>query len=309
MHALVIGGNGFIGSHLVDHLVTAGADVTVLDLHDRRYDALPAGVRFVRGDLNQLYLVREALAGVDVVYHLAWASIHEVANLDPAADITTNLIPTVHLLEAACQAGVRRFVFSSSGGTVYGPVVEQPILEDHPLRPVNAYGVNKVAVEKYIHMFHHLYGLDYAILRPSVPYGPRQNPLARQGAAVVFLHRVAAGLPLTIWGDGSVVRDYFYVSDLVSALATAGTHPLDHHRVFNLGGSEAVTLNELVAAVEQTVGRKAEVHYEPQRNFDAPHVFLDTGRAAEVLDWQPAVSLADGLARTWAWMRQAFELP
>jgi UDP-glucose 4-epimerase len=305
--ALVLGGNGFIGSHLTDELLRLGWDVTVLDFQNRRYDPTPSPVHFIHGSLTQSYLVREALAGADVVFHLAWATIHEVSNEDPAADVTANLVPAIHLLEACRQQGVRRVVFTSSGGTVYGPAREWPIPESHPQNPINAYGITKLAVEKYLEMFNHLYGLDYAVLRPSVPYGPRQNPLGRQGAAAVFLYRVAQGLPITIWGDGSVVRDYFYVTDLVSALVAAAERDFNEHRIFNIGGPEEVTLNCLLEQVEKTVGMKAVVDYQPDRKFDASRIVLDTSLARRVLDWRPAVPLSEGLRQTWDWMAVNFE--
>lgn len=307
MRALVIGGNGFIGSHLVDRLVEQGWDVTVLDLYERRYDSLPEGVHFIRGDLNQAYLVREAVTGVQVVFHLAWATIHEVSNQDLAADVTTNLIPTIHLLEACSNAGIRRIVFTSSGGTVYGPAQTWPIPETHPQNPLNGYGITKLAVEKYLYMFHHLYGLDYTILRPSVPYGPRQNPLARQGAVAVFLYRVAHGLPLTIWGDGSVTRDYFYIADLVEALLACAKPELGEQRIFNIGGAEEVSLLQLVRQIEETVGQKARLEYAPARQFDVSRIVLDTRLARQELGWQPQVSLPQGLAQTWKWMSASID--
>ena len=158
MKALVIGGNGFIGSHLVDELLKQDWEVVVLDFQERRYGPMPPSVHFIRGDLNQTYLVREALAGVEIVFHLAWATIHETSNQDPAADITANLIPSIHLFEACRLMGVRRLVFTSSGGTVYGPAQTLPIAETHPQNPINGYGITKLAVEKYLHMFHHLHG-------------------------------------------------------------------------------------------------------------------------------------------------------
>ncbi len=303
MKALVIGGNGFIGSHLVDKLVESGWNVTVYDLHERRYDPVPASVDFVRGDLSQSFLVREALAGVDVVFHLAWATIHEVSNQDPAADVKANLIPSIQLLEACCQADVRKVVFTSSGGTVYGPARELPIRETHPQNPINGYGITKLAVEKYLHMFKHLNGLDYAILRPSVPYGPRQNPLGRQGAVAVFLYRVAQELPVTIWGDGSVTRDYFYISDLADALITVAEQDLDQYRIFNIGGAEEISLVQLLERIEEAVGKKAIVAYKPSRKFDASRIVLDTALAKVNLNWQPKVTLAQGLAQTWDWMQ------
>lgn len=307
MRALVIGGNGFIGSHLVDQLVERRWDVSVLDLHERRYDPVPARVRFIRGDLTQSYLVREALAGVDIVFHLAWATIHEVSNQDPAADVHANLVPSIHLIEACHQAAVSRVIFTSSGGTVYGPAQRLPIPETHPKNPINAYGITKLAVEKYLQMFRHLYGLDYAILRPSVPYGPRQNPLGRQGAVAVFLYRVAHDLPVTIWGDGSITRDYFYVSDLVEALIASAEQGLGQNRSFNIGGAEEISLIQLLELAEKTVGKKAIIEYKPARNFDAPRIVLDTSLARQELNWRPRVMLAEGLAKTWAWMSSTID--
>ena len=305
MKALVVGGNGFIGSHLVDKLAACGWEVVVLDFQGRRYDSLPSGVHFIHGDLNQSYIVREALVGVDVVYHLAWATIHEVANQDPAADISANLIPTIHLIEACRLAGVRRFVFTSSGGTIYGPTNQILTTESHPQNPINAYGITKLAVEKYLQMFNHLYGFDFAVLRPSVPYGPRQNPLGKQGAIAVFLYRVSRNLPITIWGDGSAIRDYFYIGDLVAALQAAAEPPLDRERIFNIGGSQGITLNCLLEKIERTVGKKAEVEYLPERKFDAPKIVLDTSLAKQVLAWEIQVSLDEGLESTWNWMAAA----
>ena len=304
--ALVVGGNGFIGAHLVQKLVETGWDVTVLHKYEQpRYSKMPVPVRFLRGDLTQESLLAEAVAGQDVVFHLLWTTtaIHEVANRDPAADVQANLLPTIHLIEACRAAGVGRLLFTSSGGTVYGRTQVAPIPEDHPNNPVNAYGVSKLAVEKYLQMFHHLHDLDFAIFRPSVPYGPYQNPLARQGAVAVFLYRVAKGLPLTIWGDGSVTRDYFYISDLVDALILGSQQALNEQRIFNLGGAEEVSLNHLIDLVEETVGQKAIVEYQPARDFDAPRVLLDTNRAQTVLGWQPKVLMKDGLAKTWEWMQ------
>ena len=307
MKALIVGGNGFIGSHLADRLVADRWQVVVLDLYERRYDQIPEQVQFIRGDLNQLYLVREALIGVDVVFHLAWASIHEISNQDPAADVHSNLIPSIQLIDACRRSNVKRIVFTSSGGTVYGLAEELPIDENHGLNPVTAYGVTKLAVEKYLHMFHHLHGIDYAVIRPSVPYGPRQNPLGRQGAVAVFLYRTAKGLPITIWGDGSTSRDYFYVTDLVDALIAAATRPLDRDRVFNIGGTEEVSLNRLLTLVQRVVGREADVNYVLERKFDAPHIVLDTRRASQVLDWQPRFQFERGLELTWKWMSAAVD--
>lgn len=306
MKALVTGGNGYIGAHLVDHLLSSGWEVNVLHKYEqRRYGTKPPALRFFRGDLTQESLLREAVSGVDIIYHLLWTTtaIHEIANKDPIADVQANLIPSMQLIEAALHARVKRLIFTSSGGTVYGPTMIKPIPEQHPQNPISAYGVSKLAVEKYLQMFHHLHGLDYVILRPSVPYGPGQNPLGRQGAVAVFLYRVGARLPLTIWGDGSVSRDYFYISDLIDALLAAAERPLNRHRVFNIGGREEVSLNRLITHAEEVTGKKARVDYLPARTFDTPHVVLDTTAAKQRLNWKPQVGMQEGLAKTWSWMQ------
>lgn len=300
--ALVVGGNGFIGSHLVDRLVECGWDVSVFDLRERRYGPMPEQVHFIRADLSHEFLVREALIGVDVVFHLAWTTIHETSNQDPVLDVRTNLISSIQLIEASRQADVGRFVFISSGGTVYGPGQTFPISESHGQDPISSYGITKLAVEKYLHMFHHLHNLDYVILRPSVPYGPRQNPLGKQGVVTVFLHRVGNGLPITIWGDGSTTRDFFYISDLVEAIMAGAEQELHQNRVFNIGGGQEISLMRLLGLVEETVGRKAMVEHRVSRKFDAQRIVLDISLARRNLDWQPKVSLTQGLDRTWSWI-------
>ena len=307
MKTLVIGGNGFIGSHLVDRLLDLGWDVTILDLHERRFGPIPPQARFIRGDLTQQYLIREALLDIEVVFHLAWATIHETSNQDPAADIHANVIPSIELLEACRLTEVQKVIFTSSGGTVYGPAQVLPIPETHPQNPINSYGISKLTVEKYLQMYKHLYDLDYAIFRPSVPYGPRQNPLGRQGAVAVFLYRVSHGLPVTIWGDGSVTRDYFYVSDLVNALIAGAKQVDSKSHVFNIGGDEEISLTHLLKLTEEVVGKKAEVTYKPARNFDASRIVLDTASTQQALNWRPQVSLAEGLAQTWDWMASTID--
>jgi len=240
--------------------------------------------------------------GIDIVFHLAWSGIHEIANQEPIAGILSNLIPTIKLFDACLQAQVRRVIFISSGGTVYGPAKTIPISETHPKDPINIYGVNKLMVEKYLRVYNNLFGLDYAIIRPSVPYGPRQNPQNRQGAVAVFLYRVAKQLPITIWGDGKITRDYFYILDLVEALISCAEQPSSQDRIFNVGGGREISLNSLLKSVEKTIGKKGIVEYQETRKFDAPRIALDILHAKSILNWTPQVTLEQGLAQTWQWM-------
>lgn len=303
---LVTGGNGFIASHLVDALVASGKHwISVLDLRPRAYDELPSGVMFVQSSVRDIALIRSILQEqrIDVVYHTAWATIHETALKDPVADIEANLVPTIRLLEACRDVGVKRIIYLSSGGTVYGLPQILPVREDHPTRPINAYGITKLAVEKYLKMYSHLYGLEYVIFRPSVPYGPRQNPHRRQGAVSVFTYHALRGKPVTIWGNGNNERDYFYVEDMISALITALDLPFTSDPIFNLAGSQAYTLNQLVHTIENVLSVKMKICYESARNFDVPSLKLDTSTALEKLGWKPLTPLCEGIRRTAEWIQ------
>lgn len=304
---LVIGGSGFIGSHLVNRLAaTDPYCLTVLDHYSRPYDALPEGVRFIQARLAETSRVREIVIEnqIKVVYHIGWGTIHETATRDPVADVEMNLIPTLGLTEVCREANVQRIIFISSGGAVYGAAKSYPVSEDHPTNPVNAYGITKLAVEKYLQMYYHLYGLEYVIFRPSSPYGPRQNPHRGQGAVVVFIDRALSGKPVTIYGDGSSLRDYFYIDDMTEALVSALTCPFTPEGIYNLAGNEGYTLNELVAIIEETLKVKIQVAYEPARKIDVPRLRLDTAAAAQRLGWRPTTTLSEGIKLTAAWLRQ-----
>ena len=304
---LVAGGNGFLGSHLVDALSSSGHYcVTVLDLYPRIYDPLPKDVTFIQGNLDDINLIRRILEdrAIDVVYHCAWTSIHETSNEDPVEDLKANVVPTLRLLEGCRRANIKRIIFLSSGGTVYGFPKNLPIRENHPTNPINAYGVAKLLVEKYLEMYFHLYGLEYVIFRPSVPYGPRQNPHRRQGAVSVFIYHALRGEPITIWGTGDIVRDYFYVEDMTSALLAALQLPFGRNAIFNLAGLKAYSLNELIHLIERTLSVRVRVSYESARRFDVPQLHLDISAASTELRWAPTTSLSDGIQRTAVWMRR-----
>jgi UDP-glucose 4-epimerase len=220
-------------------------------------------------------------------------------------DLQSNLVSSLNLLRACCELNVGRVIFLSSGGTVYGIPQVHPTPEDHPTQPISAYGVTKLMVEKYLQMYRHLHGLEYTILRPSVPYGPRQNPLRHQGVVTVFIYNLLMGKPVTIFGDGETVRDFFYIEDLTSALLAAKDVAFDPAQaVFNLGGGQPYTLNQLVRILESVLGVTPRVEHLPPRNFDVPRLLLDTGRARARLNWAPRVSLEEGIRHTAAWMRQ-----
>lgn len=299
-NCLILGGGGFIGSSLVDSLVTNGHRVRVFDrlnVDMRNLSSLLGHFEFVVGDfLNEDDLAR-ALEGMDTVVHLVSTTIPGSSNQSPVYDIETNLAGTVRLLSLANKAGVKKVIFASSGGTVYGEPLILPIPEFHPTDPICSYGITKLSIEKYLHLFCHLHGLEYSILRISNPYGPRQNPHGGQGAVTTFLWNVLNGRPVTIWGDGEVKRDYFYISDLVKAFVQV-IEEATPSKIYNIGSGKAYTLNEMLSVIESVTGKLAKVNYTPARKLDVPVNFLDITRANSELLWHPEITLEEGIART-----------
>jgi UDP-glucose 4-epimerase len=303
MRALVTGGAGFIGVHLAHVLVENNFDVTIFDRTPVQSGALAnCPVRVVTEDLANRRALHEAIEGVDVVYHLAWSGIHSSSNLNIRAHTETNLLFTLDLLDECRNAGVKRVVFMSSGGAVYGYAHQLPIPEHHPTAPISAYGAAKLSVEAYLHVYGHLYDLNSISLRPSVPFGEWQNSRRGQGAVTVFLQNVYCGRPIVVWGSGDIVRDFFYIGDLARACLLAANTDVAPG-AYNIGGGVPVTLKELIERIRYVTGRAVPVIYEPPRSFDPPSIVLDISKARRALGWAPKVPLADAIARTWGWIK------
>lgn len=302
MRCVVFGGNGFIGSHVTDALLAANHSVRVFDRVPERFRPPLAGVEYVTGNFSDPFAIAEALEGMDVVFHLVSTTVPSTSNRDPVADIETNLIASVQLLEQMVKAKIRRIVFLSSGGAVYGNTQTVPVNEDHPKRPICSYAIVKIAIEHYLQMYEELHGISPIVLRGSNPYGPRQGHRLVQGFIGVALSNMLHNEPVTIWGDGSVVRDYLYVADLATACVLAGESTATG--VYNIGSGEEHSLNDIVASIGESIGQSPKVVYETSRSFDVHKVVLDISRAREALDWQPACALPDGLRRTWDWMQE-----
>lgn len=303
MKALITGGNGFIGTNLVDLLLASGHEISVFDRYPSRYKEPIPQVNYLVGDIGNQGEVHEAVHGMDWVFHLAYTTLPQTSNDDPVHDIRSNVADTVQLLEECRQARVMKVIFISSGGTVYGVPRQIPIPEDHPNEPTCSYGITKLCIEKYLALFHHLWGLEYVVTRISNPYGAQQNPNAKQGAVGVFLGNIAHGKPITIWGDGEVVRDYLYIEDAARALLKAAEYEPGSHRVFNIGAGRGCSLNQLIEAIHKVVDMPVKVNYTQPRLVDVPINVLDITRAEKELKWTPEVSLEEGLCKTWDWIK------
>jgi len=304
MRCLVLGGAGFIGSHIVDALIARGHKVRIFDLP--RISTLNLkqnfeSVEIFSGDFGNVNDIAPALAGMDAIVHLVCTTLPGPSNENPAYDVESNVIGTLNLLKQAVAQGVRKIVFSSSGGTVYGIPMSLPIAETHATNPTCSYGITKLAIEKYLDLFHRLYDIDYTVLRLANPYGERQRTDGVQGAVTVFLGKTFSRQPIEIWGDGSVSRDYFYISDLAGAFVAA-VESETRSKIYNISGGIAYSLNDILSAIRRITGLVPEVRYAPARKFDVPVNCLDIRLAEKELGWRPQISLDEGIARTWEWL-------
>ena len=251
MRVLIFGGSGFLGSHIVDRFVTEGATVTVFDRDLERYRSPRPGVKFVIGDLGNHGSVEEAVgAGYDAVIHVANTTTPRTSNESPEFDIQTNVIGTVNLLNSCVKHHVGKFIFLSSGGTVYGDIGNAATVDElQPTCPISSYGISKLSIEHYLHMYRRLYQLDYVALRLSNPYGERQDPKNSLGALTIFLSRMLSGQNIEVWGDGTVTRDFIYAGDVAEAIYLSTINSISG--VFNVGSGEGLSIRGLLDALQK----------------------------------------------------------
>ena len=304
---LVLGGRGFIGSHLVDALLARGHYVRCFD----RPHVAPLGeehrlnpyFELYEGDLSSEADIAEALVGCEVCFHLVSTTLPKSSNADPVFDVESNVLSTVRFLAHAVKSGLQKIIFVSSGGTIYGVPTQLPIPETHSTDPICSYGISKLAIEKYISLFHHLHGIRYTVLRIANPFGERQRTHASQGAIAVFLGKALRGEAIEIWGDGSIVRDYIYISDVVDALMAALEQVENENHIFNIGSGRGHSVNEVLDAIDEVTGRFADRRYLPARPFDTPKSVLCIDKAAEGLTWAPKIDFISGLKRFAEWIK------
>lgn len=300
---LVLGGNGFIGSHVVDQLLQQGSRVRVLDRSQGWMNGSQLGLDYRQSDFGDMSALAESLCDIDCVLHLVSTTVPATANLDPVADIEGNLVGTVKLLAQMREVGIKRLVYLSSGGTVYGNPGICPVPEGHCRQPLGSYGIVKSTVESYLEMYQLLHGFEVLTLRVSNPYGPRQGHLGVQGVVPTFFRRVLEGEELRVYGDGNAMRDYLYIDDLTRFIVTAVRRGLTG--TFNVGSGEGTTLLELIELIGEITAQNPRVEFLPARGFDVQSIVLDISKARDALAWQPEIALLDGLTRYWHWLQQS----
>ena len=305
MKVLVTGGAGFIGSHIVDALIEQGHEVTIVDnLSTGFAENVNPQARFYR-----MSIYEPNLADVfeqekpEVVNHQAAQMAIQRSVSDPVFDAEENILGSLNVILNCIRFGVRRMIYASSGGAVYGEPVHLPVKEEHPVNPVSQYGVSKHAVEHYLYLYDTQYGLDYVVLRYPNVYGPRQNPEGEAGVVAIFARQMLRGETPTIFGRGDKTRDYTFVEDVVRAnLLTMEKGK----GIYNVGTGVETSDQEMFDMLAALLGYKGTPNYASVRRGEIHRIYLDFSRARQELGWQPRLSLKDGLLKSVDYYRRRF---
>lgn len=293
---LVLGGAGFLGSTLCMALMKKNEKVIVFDRCLPNDYKKITGIEWIEGDFSDKEELLSVMNGCDRIYHLISSTTPSESNADPVHDCRSNVISTLHLLEAIRISEVRKILFISSGGTIYGVPGKIPINEETATNPICAYGIGKLAIEKYLSLYYLLYGIEYIALRVSNPYGERQKLYGNQGAVGVFLGKALKGEKIPIWGDGKIIRDYIHADDVARAMISAMESDIKAD-VINIGSGMGKNLLDIISYLEKYLDKNIDIEYLDPRIVDVPVNILDISKAKEKLGWSPQISLENGIKR------------
>jgi len=301
---LVLGGNGFIGSHLVEALLRKGFSVKVFgDFKSRtkNLDTISHRIEIIRGDFLCEPDLAAAMQNVEFLFHYI-STTNPVTSFDnPRYDVETNIIGSIRMMELAVKNDIKKIIFPSTGGTIYGEPDHVPINEAAPTNPLNPYAISKLTLEKYLNYFFIQYGMDYLVVRYSNPYGRRQNPHGNQGVIPIFLNKIKNDEAPVIYGDGMSVRDYIYIDDAIDAtIALFDKKIVD--KIYNVGSGKGVSINQLIDIMATITDRDVTPIYQNDNRNYIKKVILDIKKVQSHTGWYPKVDLAQGIGITWDWL-------
>jgi UDP-glucose 4-epimerase len=281
--------------------LSKGQNVRVIEHSKREKSINHPNLEWIAGDYGNKNFLEYSLKEVDLIFHLSSTTQPQTSNVNPIFDIQSNLINTINLLDHLRYMPKVPIIFLSSGGTVYGIPKQIPIPENHQTQPQCSYGIVKLTIEKYLAFYHLTYGINYRIIRLANPYGPGQLNL-KQGVIGAFLLRVLKNEQLVVWGDGTIVRDYIYISDTINALVLAAEYQ-GKERIFNIGSGSGRSILEIINEIENIIDKKTNTIFSVKREFDVSISILDISLAEKELGWKPIISLDQGLSKTLEWMK------
>lgn len=295
---LVIGANGFLGSHLVDSLASEGHDVRAFGRFSRKplFNEVQ-NVEIINGDFLNRSDLTDALEGMEYVFHFVSTTTPMTADNDPLIDIETNIHMTVTLLDEAVNKGVKKIIFASTS-SIYGIGDGVPSKESDVPKPVSPYAIGKLTIEHYLRYFKVKHGLESVSFRISNPYGERQSLNRRQGVIPIFMNRAYLKQPITMMGDGSMARDYVYVKDVTNMIAEVFNKP-NQREVYNLGSGKSTSLNEVIENIEAITNQSFDIEKKPAPSTFIHTVALDTSLFTEEFGLQPRTSMSEGMKATW----------
>lgn len=301
---LIIGGAGFIGGNLTISLLKAGYDVRVFTRSSRSVKNISKyldKIELIFGDFMDDFALKSAVKGVDKVIHLVSTTFPGTKSDSNVYDIYSNLIPTVRLLEICRELSIKNIVYASSGGTIYGEPIYNPIDEDHPLKPKSLYGHSKKIIESYLTFFSENFGINIQILRISNPYGPFQNIYGTQGLIAVAFGSLMENRTFTVFGKGDIVRDYIYIDDVMDAFKSALTS--EKSNLVNISSGQGKSILEILDKIQEVTGRKIQIIKKDERKGDVKVNVLSNEHAKKVYGWSPQSCLDLGISNTWDWIK------
>lgn len=302
MKYLLIGGNGFIGSHLADKLLNEGHYVRIYDISYERFRKPLDHVDYRIFQLQNIPDLCEAMLGIDVIYHLASASVPSTSGIDIIDELNKNLNTTLTILDLAVKFKIKKFIYFSSGGAVYGQTDISPISENHPCRPISSYGIIKNTIENYLSLYYRLYGISILVIRPSNPYGPRQGHFSAQGVISTFLRKIMSNSELTVFGDGSATKDYIYIDDLIEICYNISNKV--NNGTYNIGSGYGTSINEIISTIELVTGRKTRCVFSEAKDYDVSKFVLDITKVSKDQNAKPTTSLQQGITNVWNWVQK-----
>lgn len=303
MKILVLGAAGFIGTNLCQHLCSKrdnhviAYDCSMTALERLKKNIATENIEYINGkfEINDDYVA--LTHEVDVVYHLISTVVPGTSNKGIADEFMSNTVVTVKLLDACVVSKVKKVIFLSSGGTVYGKIEKLPIKEDTPLNPISSYGIQKITIEKLLYLYHYLYKIDYRIVRLANPYGRYQNPNGIQGVVTTFVYRAIYNETVKLYGDGSIIRDYIYIEDAIKAIEQIACYE-GPQKIFNVGTGKGYSVKEIIEVIERMLQIKMDIDYQPKRAVDVPVNILDISRYTNEIGEMQYTSLEEGILKT-----------